>query len=97
MDFKYTKEQEAIKEEFEEFFKEEMKHSPPEYGRGGLEGMFATDEGWNFHRSIAKKLGENGKQKIHSEFSAKIMVEKTAHLYRGVCCDVKRTGILSII
>ncbi|MDY6934204.1 MAG: acyl-CoA dehydrogenase family protein [Spirochaetota bacterium] len=60
MDFKYTKEQEAIKEEFEEFFKEEMKHSPPEYGRGGLEGMFATDEGWNFHRSIAKKLGEKG-------------------------------------
>ncbi len=60
MDFKLSKEQEALKEEFEAFFKEEMKDVPPEYGRGGLEGIYATEKGWQFHRSVAKKLGEKG-------------------------------------
>ncbi|MDY6934205.1 MAG: acyl-CoA dehydrogenase family protein [Spirochaetota bacterium] len=60
MDFKFTKEQEALKEEFETFFREEMKNAPPEYGRGGLEGLFDTDEAWSFHRNMAKKLGEKG-------------------------------------
>ncbi|MDY6967995.1 MAG: acyl-CoA dehydrogenase family protein [Spirochaetota bacterium] len=60
MDYSLTKEQESLKEEFEEFFVQEMKSAPPEYGRGGLEGMFATDEGWAFHKEIAHKLGEKG-------------------------------------
>ena len=60
MDYKLTKEQEALKEEFGEFFKEEMKKAPPEYGRGGLEGMFASDRGWEFHANMARKLGEKG-------------------------------------
>ena len=60
MDFNYTKEQLALQEEFEEFFREEMKKAPPEFGRGGLEAMFDTDEGYNFHRYMMKKLGEKG-------------------------------------
>ena len=60
MDFKLTEKQAALKKEFEAFFKEEMKHAPPEYGRGGLEGMYDTEEGFRFHQKIAKKLGEKG-------------------------------------
>ena len=60
MDFKLTEKQAALKKEFEAFFKEEMKHAPPEYGRGGLEGMYDTEEGFRFHQKIARKLGEKG-------------------------------------
>lgn len=60
MDFKFTEKQEALMIEFEEFFREEMKNAPPEYGRGGLEAIYGSDEGFNFHKSMAKKLGQKG-------------------------------------
>ncbi len=60
MDFNYTDEQEALKKEFEDFFREEMKNAPPEYGSGGLEGTYTSDEGFRFHMNVAKKLGEKG-------------------------------------
>ncbi len=60
MDFKFTKEQEELRKEFEAFFEEEMKNAPPEFGRGGLEGVYATEEGFEFHKYMAKKLGEKG-------------------------------------
>ncbi|MBT3311807.1 MAG: hypothetical protein HN737_11665 [Desulfobacterales bacterium] len=60
MDFKLTEEQEALKKEFEDFFQEVMKDAPPEYGTGGLEGTYKTDEGFQFHMAVAKKLGEKG-------------------------------------
>ncbi len=60
MDFKLTEGQRALREEFEGFFGDEMRNAPPEYGRGGLEGMCATDEGWKFHRYMQKKLAERG-------------------------------------
>jgi alkylation response protein AidB-like acyl-CoA dehydrogenase len=60
MDFKLTEEQEALKKEFEAFFQEVMKDAPPEYGTGGLEGTYKTDEGFQFHMTVAKKLGEKG-------------------------------------
>ena len=60
MDFGLTEDQKALKAEFEDFFKEEMKNAPPEYGRGGLEGVYGSDEGLKFHRYMAKKLGEKG-------------------------------------
>ncbi len=59
MDFKYTPEQEALKKEFEDFFKEEMKNAPPEW-RTCMKAMFVTDEGWEFHRKMAKKLAAKG-------------------------------------
>ena len=59
MDFKYTPEQEALKKEFEDFFKEEMKNAPPEW-RSCMKAMFVTDEGWEFHRKMAKKLAAKG-------------------------------------
>jgi len=60
MDFNLTPEQKVLKEEFENFFRDVMKDAPPEYGRGGLEGIYSTDAGWNFHTSVARRLGEKG-------------------------------------
>ena len=60
MDFSFTPEQEKLKQEFETFFTEEMKKAPPIYQTGGLEAMLSHDEGWEFHRSMARKLGEKG-------------------------------------
>lgn len=59
MDFKLTEKQEALKQEFDDFFKEEMKHAPQEYELG-IEGIYSTDEGFQFHRYMAKRLGEKG-------------------------------------
>ncbi len=60
MDFRLTKEEELKKQEFEAFFEEEMKNAPPEFGNGGLEGVYATEEGFQFHKYMARKLGEKG-------------------------------------
>ncbi len=60
MDFQLTKEQEALKAEFSEFFETEMKNAPPEFLEGGLESVYASEEGFAFHKSMARKLGEKG-------------------------------------
>jgi len=60
MDFSFTPEQEKLRQEFETFFTEEMKKAPPAYSSGGLEAMLGDDEGWEFHRHLARKLGEKG-------------------------------------
>lgn len=61
MDYRLTGRQLALKKEFEDFFKEEMKNAPPEYHRkAALEAMYGTDEGWHFHRNMQKKLAEKG-------------------------------------
>jgi alkylation response protein AidB-like acyl-CoA dehydrogenase len=60
MDWNLTEEQRALKQEFEDFFREEMKNAPPGVEHGGLEGMLANDENWQFHRYMGKKLGAKG-------------------------------------
>jgi len=59
MDFKFTLEQEALRKEFDDFFKEEAKNAP-EGWVGGFEGRYDTDEGWAYHRSVAEKLAQKG-------------------------------------
>jgi alkylation response protein AidB-like acyl-CoA dehydrogenase len=59
MDFALTSEQEALKKEFGEFFKEEMKSAPAALGFGARDASM-TEEGWKFHRQMAEKLGEKG-------------------------------------
>jgi alkylation response protein AidB-like acyl-CoA dehydrogenase len=59
MDFKLTPEQEALKREFEEFLREEMKNAPPGW-EAGLESMVGSDAGWAFHVEMARKLAEKG-------------------------------------
>ena len=60
MDFKLTEEQRALKKEFEDFFREEMKNAPSEYQRNALEAIYGSDQGWEFHKSMQKKLAEKG-------------------------------------
>jgi alkylation response protein AidB-like acyl-CoA dehydrogenase len=59
MDFSFTPEQEALRKGFEGFFKEEMKNAPLSW-TGGLEDIYDSDEGWEFHRGMARKLAEKG-------------------------------------
>ncbi|MCP4750761.1 MAG: acyl-CoA dehydrogenase [Proteobacteria bacterium] len=59
MDFSLTEKEQALKKEFEEFFEAEMKNAPPEYS-SGLEGTYGTEEGFQFHKYMAGKLGEKG-------------------------------------
>ena len=58
MDFKFTPEQEALREEFDAFFKELMKEAPAGW-TGSLEDR-TTEEGLEFHKKAARKLGEKG-------------------------------------
>ncbi|MCP4756783.1 MAG: hypothetical protein GY866_38465 [Proteobacteria bacterium] len=61
MDYKLTEEHKAQKREYEEFFREEMKNAPPCYGENvTLEAMYDTDEGFEFHRIMQKKLAGKG-------------------------------------
>ena len=60
MDFKFTKEQELLREEFDTFFREVMKDAPPEWGAGGFEAIYHSDEGFAFHQEVKKKLAAKG-------------------------------------
>ncbi|MBW2181914.1 MAG: acyl-CoA/acyl-ACP dehydrogenase, partial [Deltaproteobacteria bacterium] len=57
MDFSLTEEQKALKKEFEAFFEAEMKNAPPEYHESG---SLNTDEGFAFHKYMAKEMGKRG-------------------------------------
>ena len=59
MDFGFTSEQEAMRKEFDSFFREEMKKSPPGW-TGAFEDIYDTDKGWAFHCGMARKLSEKG-------------------------------------
>ena len=60
MDFKLTEEQKALKQEFEDFFREEMKNAPPDFQRNPLEAIYGSDEGFEFHKTMQKKIAEKG-------------------------------------
>lgn len=55
MDFRHTPEEEALKQEFDKFFTEEMKNAPPEWGTS-MEAIFAEPACVEFHRQMALKL-----------------------------------------
>ena len=59
MDFEFTPEQESLRREFEEFFREAMKQAPPGWG-SDIESVYGSGEGYRFHRATARKLGEKG-------------------------------------
>jgi alkylation response protein AidB-like acyl-CoA dehydrogenase len=60
MDFKLTEEHMALRREFEDFFREEMKNAPPDFQRNTLEATYGSAEGFEFHKSMQKKLVEKG-------------------------------------
>ena len=59
MDFRYTPEQEALRKEFDDFFREEMKNCPPEMS-ASMEALFEIDACWEFHKQLGKKLAAKG-------------------------------------
>ncbi|MFH1087790.1 MAG: acyl-CoA dehydrogenase family protein [Chloroflexota bacterium] len=58
MDFRFTGNQESLRKEFEAFFKEEMKSAPA--GWVDRTSAWSSDEGNQFHRALARKLGDRG-------------------------------------
>ncbi len=59
MDYRLTTEQEALRKEFHDFFREEMKNAPPEWD-ASIDSMYDSDECWEFHKQMARKLGAKG-------------------------------------
>jgi hypothetical protein len=59
MDFKFTAEQEALRERFEEFFEEEERNAP-EGWLGRWEEELEADDKWAYHKSVEKKLAQKG-------------------------------------
>jgi alkylation response protein AidB-like acyl-CoA dehydrogenase len=59
MDFRFTPEQQALRQEFDNFFREEMKNAPAEWWTS-LEAIYSSDVCWEFHRQTAKKLAARG-------------------------------------
>jgi alkylation response protein AidB-like acyl-CoA dehydrogenase len=59
MDFRFTPEQEALRKEFDDFFRKEMKNAPSEC-KASHEALYSDDVCWEFHREMAKKLGAKG-------------------------------------
>lgn len=59
MDYKLTERQLALKKEYKDFFREEMKAAPPIFQKGGMEAR-STNEGLPFTRYMRKKLVEKG-------------------------------------
>lgn len=58
MDFMFTPEQEALREEFDQYARELMKDAPPGWG-SSIEFMY-SDDGWDFTRRTHKKLAQKG-------------------------------------
>jgi len=56
LDFRLTPEQQALKKEFENFFRVEMKKAPSL----GAENIYDNDEAWDFHCYMARSLGQKG-------------------------------------
>ena len=59
MDFRFTPEQEALRKEFDDFYREEMRNAPSEW-MSSHESLYSNDVCWEFHRGMAKKLGAKG-------------------------------------
>ncbi|MBM3131553.1 MAG: acyl-CoA dehydrogenase [Chloroflexi bacterium] len=57
MDFRLTPEQEALKKEFDAFFREEMKKAPP---MAAGENVYDKDEPFAFHCHLAREMGKRG-------------------------------------
>jgi alkylation response protein AidB-like acyl-CoA dehydrogenase len=55
MDFRFTPGEEALRKEFDDFFREEMKNAPPGWGTY-MESFMGEDECFEFHEKMAEKL-----------------------------------------
>ncbi len=60
MDFSLTPEQEALRQEFEEYFTEKEKQAPEGWFTAKIDYCYEHDEAWEFHRTIGNELGKKG-------------------------------------
>jgi alkylation response protein AidB-like acyl-CoA dehydrogenase len=60
MDYELNEHQQQLRKEYEEFFAVEMKNAPPDYRIASPEAVYVSDEGWEFHLQMRKKLVEKG-------------------------------------
>lgn len=60
MDFSFTPEQEALKQEFEEYFSQKEREAPDGWFTAKIDYCYEHDEAWEFHRKIGKELGQKG-------------------------------------
>jgi alkylation response protein AidB-like acyl-CoA dehydrogenase len=59
MDFGFTPEQIALRQQFDDFFRSEMRSAPAEWWTS-LEAIYSSDDCWEFHKGVARKLGAKG-------------------------------------
>lgn len=90
-----------MKEEFEAFFSEEMRKAPP---LEGGENIYDSDEGWDFHCYMAKRLGEKGWLSLPwpKEYGGKnapiieqLLFNDVRAYYRAPGVDVQGVGMLA--
>jgi alkylation response protein AidB-like acyl-CoA dehydrogenase len=58
MDYRFTPDEEALRTEFNDLFKTEMKNAPRQWG-ASMEAIF-SEECWDFFKQMAKKLATKG-------------------------------------
>ncbi len=60
MDFTFTPKQEALRQEFEEYFSRKEKDAPEGWFTAKIDYCYEHDEAWEFHRKIGRELGKKG-------------------------------------
>ena len=100
MDFRFTPEQIALKKEYEDFFREEMRKAPPK----GVEIIYDSDEAWEFHCYMARRLGERGwlSRPWPKEYGGQnvpiieqLLFNEVRAYYRAPGVDVQGVGMLA--
>jgi alkylation response protein AidB-like acyl-CoA dehydrogenase len=100
LDFKLTPEQVALKKEFEDFFREEMKKAPSL----GAENIYDSDEAWEFHSYMARQLGKRGWLSrpwpreyggLAASIMEQVLFNEVKAYYRAPGVDVQGVGMLA--
>lgn len=60
MAFRLTKQEQFQKEEFDTFFREEMKKAPAVFKTHAFEATYIFDEAWAFHKYMQTKIADKG-------------------------------------
>ncbi len=101
MDFRFTPEQEALKKEFEDFFRDEMRKVQR---LGGGYSVYASEKGWAFHCSMAKKVGEKGWLSLpwpkkyggrDAPMIDQLLFNEVRAYYRAPGIDIQSVGMLA--
>ncbi|MBE0479486.1 MAG: acyl-CoA dehydrogenase family protein [Dehalococcoidia bacterium] len=101
MNFTLTPRQQAVRKEFEDFFREEMTKAPPV---AGGENIYDNDDAWAFHCDIARKLGQRGWLSLpwpkqyggqEAPIIEQLLFNEVRSYYRAPGVDVQGIGMLA--